>query len=324
MSLSILGIWTTVSIIGQLTSTTTVIDNTGRDTHAYLTQSWYSSVIWTLVGASAAIQRQNRSPTALIAPAVILIATVLATTNYGLFIQYDKLTTNNLNDANHILFSENAIITLFIAYAATPNRFKAVAFIGALYIIFAGGGRSSLFIGIVAFLFYESLLGSKTLSITYTIILIGASLFILNVDDSDLIKRMLFTDGLTTDDSFVGRIDQLEQGLGQLSEQALWGNVTLIATQTGNIGNYIHNILSAWQFYGLAGFILCLTNAYRSNAKMYLTCKQESASFNDSAFALILIYATISIILTKVVAFGTFWLALGYWTFAKPWNNSSK
>jgi hypothetical protein len=56
--------------------------------------------------------------------------------------------------------------------------------------------------------------------------------------------------------SFIGRYEQFKYGLEKLSESPLTGNYGGTLIDYGSLGNYIHNILSVWQAFGIITFLI--------------------------------------------------------------------
>jgi hypothetical protein len=128
-------------------------------------------------------------------------------------------------------------------------------------------------------------------------------------------SRMLLLKGIDSDTSAVGRNTVLLIGLSLFEKQILFGNTALLITEMGNIA-YIHNILSAWQFFGFLPFLMIIMMLIYSACKCIKVLKNRVMIKDPFVDFMLMftIYALISVLAVKVCFFVPFWLVIGYWS----------
>jgi len=310
--------WFVVSVIAQLAFTPAVVDQNGVDSHVYLVKVTIAMFIWFFAGAGSSFSEGLRGGELYVLLLVGLFLLVLKATNFGFFIPYDSLSGYvDSHEMNHLLLSEYMLIVCFFGYAVATPAVRVFLFAVISYILFAGGGRASFFIGVLSLVGYEFLfrywrLGFLLAGLALALAVVGG--FVVGAD-SAVIARMLVTEGVGADASFGGRFEQFLVGAGGFWHQALWGDISYFVVRLGGVGNYIHNFLSAWQFYGALGFLLYAALAVKAVNSMLIRSRMESIGWLDRVFSGLLIYSIVSVLLVKAVVFSTFWLTIGYWIF---------
>ena len=122
---------------------------------------------------------------------------------------------------------------------------------------------------------------------------------------------MLLSEG--EDGSLNARGDLFIKSLEHLPKSILYGDPTYIAYEAGSMGSYIHNILSMWQFFGLLPFILILVIYARALLIMKNRMEKGDLTVMEEFACMILIYSSVSIVLSKSVVFYWMWFSAGYW-----------
>jgi hypothetical protein len=233
-----------------------------------------------------------------------------------------------INQLSHLWLAQHVIIIFYLCYAVVRSLIlRVIIFSVMVCVLFVAGGRSSLFLGIISVIFFELainkgfsfrsritlisvfLLGAVTF-ITYVLITVGIEQF----------EKRLVLHGLQADGSWQEREHALDVGLSHLHDQILIGDPTLIAEYLGSMGLYIHNLLSAWQFFGFPFFVASVLVFVVGFKKMY---KLRMACFDSPMFtfkSLLLIYVATSMLITNFVGFNGFWLVMGLWL-ATPTRN---
>jgi hypothetical protein len=123
-------------------------------------------------------------------------------------------------------------------------------------------------------------------------------------------------DGVSNDFSALERKYFFKHGLTCLGEQILWGKSSVLVREYNDMGAYIHNILSAWQFFGFFPFLLLVGLTIRSVFKCSLILFSNRFRKNNFLKFMILltIYSIISILTVKYIFFFPFWFVIGFWS----------
>jgi len=117
--------------------------------------------------------------------------------------------------------------------------------------------------------------------------------------ESQAIRDILFLDGFGEDASFNARVQLYNEALPHLQA-------------TGYFGTYIHNLLSAWQFFGFFVFLgIALALLYCLHRAM--TTLKHNPTTTDVFGAFMVIYVIISMIVGKSVMYNLLWFVLGFW-----------
>ncbi len=292
-------------------------DEIGRFSHSFLIQNSIVVTTWFFAGASAVFCNQRLSRAYAILLLGILVFLVLIATGFGFVIPYSSFEEDGSFEVmNHLLLAEYMVFVGFLGYAASPNRFvKILTFFAFSYVMFSGGGRSSFLIGLFSMLVYEFLFGDKKFFfISVSFFLLALVLLFSQLDFSDpAVQRMLMADGLEKDGSYEGRYEQFQVGIENLWRQILFGDISLYVIKFNHLGNYMHNFLSVWQYYGLVVFLLLGYLVFESCRRMKKIMDSRCFFWIDAYFSIFLIYSVFSVLVSKYVGFGAFWYAIGYW-----------
>jgi len=310
------------AVAGQYAFVGSMNDLDGIDTFTFTFNMLANSVFWLFAGASMALCRLR---TSLLRALLLMLAVALivahATDESGLFVNYGKIIEESeLQRLSHLTVAEFAVFLIFISYVSA-RRLRVVVFLVGVAVLFSLGGRSSLYFTIFSVAVYEVLRGGvrlrvfgalTSLAIAIAILFFLALHFNLLDEDSKFVQQMLFTEGIVQDESYAERQYINSTALGMLTKQVLFGDPTLIASHYGYIGSYLHNLLSAWQFFGLPTFAVMVALLWASWKRMRVALA-ESPSPIVQVGSLLLIYTLVSVIFSKYVGFRFLWVSIGFW-----------
>lgn len=307
-----------VTVSFQIFSFENVLDEFGRASHGYLIQTTFVILAWFYAGGLVASKEWSKFarkwPIYLIFFSLLMM--VLLVTNFGLSIPYSSFQEDGAFEVmNHLLLAEYMLLICYAAYVFSGALYRPIVFFLMAYIMFAGGGRASFLIGIVSVFVYEYFYGERRVFWLICFLVFVLVLFVgTKVDFSDeAFQYMLFSSGVDQDNSYIGRVSQVEAGIGNLINQVFFGDVSFLVKRFNNLGSYIHNFISVWQFYGFFVFSLCLWLVFCATKKLSWALRSGRFSVMDSFFLLVFIYSIISVLFVKHVGFSSFWYALGYW-----------
>lgn len=312
--------WVSFASIAQILSTQDLVDLIGRSSHEYLLKTTLVVFTWFFAGAAAGFYRAESKNIGFALLLIALLFLVVNATSFGLTVQYANiLDSGGFENLNHLLLAEYMLIICYFGYFAAPLSLRFLFFLIISYILFAGGGRASFFLGIGSLLVYEALFGARRLALSMLLCAFLLLFLVTALGDDPIVSYMLLTGGLESDSSFAGRLYQFIDGVDALGGQIAWGDVSFFVKKFGSLGFYMHNFMSAWQFYGLVGMLIYLAVGVVSAIKMWLVLRY-STEYLDYVFAALLIYSLVGIVLVKFVGFGTFWFATGYWILKRPFR----
>lgn len=297
-------------------------DALGRRPQHMLIQQIFLAASWFFAGSAATMCPRVGHRWLNASLTFVLLGCVVYATNFGLSIPYaDLQDEGGFLTLNHLLLSEFMLLICFFSYVSSPAVLRPLVLLATAYILFAGGGRSSLLIGIGSLIIYEYLFAWRSLALFSTaIIALGVGLAAYLVDLGDpVFQYMLFSAGVENDASSVLRSEQFMAGVERLPSQALFGEASFLVKRFGDLGYYIHNILSAWQLFGLAVFLMLIGFLVRSALCLRSTMLNASTEV-DHFFAAVFIYASISALTVKYVGFSAMWYVLGYWMLRRDSN----
>lgn len=308
------------------------IDQNGVSSHDYTLSMWAFAMFYLFAGASCNRAKHSKSlVVALVLMGLALIPIVKAADG-GLLLMYWQIGINlGIEGFSHLNIAEWVVFLLIGAYAFAKPLLRPVIVVLALYCLFALQGRSSTFFTIVTFIVFGLLTqGKKSLYTWVGIAVVAAAAYaFLPIEqlfyeaDEKSIERMLLSQD-EEDGSLAGRSEVLGLSLGLLPKAAAFGDPTILAREMQQMGSYIHNILSMWQFFGLIPFLLLVYVIFISLIKMYKTIASKQYSVMDEMAALLLIYSTISVIAAKSIVFYWIWFSIGYWMLSYSYETHGK
>ena len=285
--------------------------------------------LWLLVGASVA--RFKAKPSNLIA--VLLMSALAAAVVLGVLnsegsftIEYWKLDiiAEDNDRLTHLTFGYLATLIYAMSYSFATSL-RPIIFVVGFLVLFPLDSRSAFFITVTAIIIFELLAGSRKIfaRLIVPVALIGVAIFtIVQLDvidfDDPRNRRMLLAEGVDDDLSAQARSDILQESLAALPSQFFIGDPAYVVRQTGDHGLFIHNLLSAWQFFGFPAFVMfivCLLAALRRARR---TVRQKQLDPVQMMGFIILIYIIIGVVVTHFVAHKLLWFSLGFWLLREP------
>lgn len=305
-----------ISILLQGILMIDAVDFLGRSSFLYVKTTYFIAVSWLLVGFVLSYASYERSNVRGIALALLAFFMVYYALDGGLVVSYMYLAQQGgLEALNHLFVGDGLIFIFFLAFSLVSNKYKLVVVTFGFVYLFMSGGRTALFLSIMAVYFYFIVCGggSRKYAVIFGLLISGLFMGIGQLsNENELIDRMLFRQGITSDDSFIGRLDFFYESVGALPRQFFYGDPSLIVLETGSIGAYAHNILSAWQFYGFFAFIFLLVSLIYCGVFIFKNFKSLERPI-EIFFILMFFYVFLCAVLSKFVGFYHLWMALGFW-----------
>lgn len=283
-------------------------------------------LVWFFCGSSIQFLKIDKSNMRSGLIIMLVFSLIFHALNGGLVVSYININSNNFNEnlISHLTTGDNVVILLLIAYGFAQQRMKLLIAPFIILILFSLGGRNALLTTVMAMLIFHISRRERNhilVILSPFLMAIGLLGVFYNSDlvNDELVSRMLFTEGLSSDASFIQRNQQIYEAAINLVAQAPIGNASLIVRQQGLFGGYSHNILSVWQLFGLVPLIILLFITLNATRYMWVRLK-EIASPLDEFASILLIYSVLCIFISRAIGFPCFWLAMGYWVVrsAKP------
>lgn len=300
-------------------------DINGRETFDFMMAIGSLSISWMLIGSIISdVQGFNKNQYYLISIVFFYILYLLSSSiNYTILVDYYYLTKLRADDIviQHLSLTEPLTYILFLFLALGYNKkTKYIYILLIVTVFFSLGGRTALFSLLLTLIFYE-VINSKMLNLLFKIVFvfiltISLSVFSLFDFESNIfIDKILLTKGLESDASYESRMELLLDFFEGFLSQFAIGNPNLLIYKYNNLGSYVHNILSVYQFYGFFTFSIVLYNIYYVSTKLFKHKIFLSKNSLDIFGVLMFIYAVLSLLTGKAVSFGPFWFILGFWLF---------
>lgn len=299
-----------------------IYDQDGRSVFEYTKGLIYTAYVWLLIGAAISNSRVRASlwmPFLLLGSCFWLLKMGAFG---GIFVDYNILSVlYGTERMSHLAIEDYVVFICMAAYILSPRVIKPVVFLGMLLLVIMCGGRSALFMSVLSIFLFEYKNKEYKLYKNYIYIVAFFSIVVvlsgIGLDYSDdSVRKMLLLDGLDSDLSKQERDVLLSGGFLSLQHQALIGDPNIIVSMFGTLGAYIHNIVSAWQFFGVFIFTLLIWCLIYSVKKMIFisdACGGKNGVVNFGV--LTLIYTVISVVFTKFVGFSFLWFSIGFWCF---------
>lgn len=300
------------------------ISSDGVEVVSTITTLTQVAVLWFLIGGVCS--NFDFKPSDLVA---LLIAFFIAlcmylATDENLTIPFQMIQAEaGVNSVSHLILEKHVILLLVFAFSMSV-RFKYVCVVLGLCSLFFMGGRTSLFV----FMMVSTLLLIKGNTVTGVFVIaifaiVAAVMFQYGVEvgfidlEAKAVREILFLEGVEEDSSFQGRVNLYKTSMPLLADQVWIGNYSLTVDRAGYFSGYIHNLLSAWQFYGLFVFlaiVCCLSYCVR---RMVYALKY-SGNPSDIFGGFLLVYVILSVVLAKYAAWHLLWFTLGFWLLRAP------
>lgn len=297
----------------------------GRSSLDYSIFIYVFGLVWFFLGAIFSISIGPRLPARL--PTIVfacLVILLIYGSSEGGRVNYSQLReANEIAVLSHLWITESAIVLFFLAYVQIkPAWLRLIFFVAIMSALFLVGGRSSFIFAAVALIVYEVLASeatAKSMLLRFLVVLgvFGGLVIVASTQvDEHVISRLLLTQGVQADGSWIERRNAVAVGAPLLWDQLLFGGPHLYVSALGNLGWYIHDIRSAWQFFGFPFFLgACALYAFAIRS---LWVGRERIK-RDEAYgfsALFLIFVALAMLNTVFIGSPWFWFAMGLW-FAK-------
>lgn len=303
------------ALLIQILTQEEVFDFLGKSSYVFPSLMLLVSMFWFSAGAMVSGVELNKSNLFSLLLVALVLSSLLSSLSGGLLISYSDLAEAGAEGVDHLVLTEMLLLVGIVSYVLSQGFVKYFVLLCVAFFVFSGGGRSTFYFGIGSIVLYEIFFGKERVRVLIAVGVISvlAAAVMLSADD-DLIHRMLFSEGLDGDGSFVERGQIFETGIAMLPGQFWYGNPGMIVSEFGVMGGYIHNLLSSWQFFGFFGFlaigVLVLKVVSRARPVL-LDCRSPI----DELGAISLVYAILGIVFAKYVGFVFLWFALGFWVF---------
>lgn len=296
-------------------------DLSGRSAIGAATLAGTYAVTWGLIGLSVSGSRLVKSDICAVLVMVGIGLVVLPNLAGGYVNLVALREETGIENLSHLWVSENIVFLFFLSYGLARSYLVKLALLVAVTVfLVAMLGRSSLFFTLAAVCVYELAFGDARGGARKAMIGVGFALLgfavMLGMQwyySEPILQKLFFKDGLAADASFEARSQLLSLGLFHLRDQLWIGNPTILATEMGSVGAYIHNILSVWQIFGLFAFILLLLLVFVAVFRMFDLMRNARGSALFDVGAMLMIYSVLSVFTTKHGAFWCLWFAVGFW-----------
>lgn len=292
-------------------------DGFGRNSILYIFNILLVSVMWWGIGFNLANLKIKRNYLLSFFIFLFLLVCIGLNVNSGYLVDYYYIRTmHNDYTLTHLSVGDYVVFLLIFLGLFSRLNFILWAVISSVLIIFFGG-RSSFYFMIISFLLigFLNLIKYKKVKYSYIfyasfslITLLLVLIYFFNeskILENNLISRMLLVGGLDNDFSINERKYIFSKSLENLIYQMPFGDASFIANTFGNMGNYIHNVLSVWQFYGFTAFVIILIIMIR----LSILINKVNPYIN-----ILLCYTLLCLIFSKQINFYLFWLVVGFFS----------
>jgi hypothetical protein len=301
-----------------------LFDSLGRSSFEFTKMLFIVSMLWMLTGfaiVNAHIKKSN-----MIAIVILLMVSGLIVSNLSdsMLISYADLTKESESEfaINHLAISDYILFMLYFAYSISSGSTKSLIFFMTPIIMFSLGGRAAFFLGTCSIIMVEFLYNNLKMTFFQLLFTIGILIFLTTLFSKMFLnvgaERMLLVYGIAKDGSFIERTETFWVSIQELSNQVWYGDPGFLIRQFGSIGYYIHNGLSAWQFYGFGFFMVFVVAILVSIKRFWMNRQQVFHASFDVFKSLILVYGVLSIIFAKFIGFFFIWFSIGLWLGHSP------
>jgi hypothetical protein len=291
-------------------------DQFGRSAQAFALQTLLLNISWFAVGISLAkadFSARNFWAVAILTALLWLVGRNLAD---GEVISYQTLEEQGVEGIDHLLLSEMLLLVGYYCYATSSGIVRSAAIFAIAAILFAGGGRATFYIGVTSVLAYDLLTASASRRILMVSAIAGLAAYLVTtgLNGSESLERMLFSSGFTADASYAEREEIANKSYAALAQQMYFGDPALIVQTNGTVGAFIHNLLSAIQFYGAIPFAIACALLLRMAWTALRNARSSNRADPSTVFGVIsALYACLGILTSKHIGFPFFWIAAGFW-----------
>jgi O-antigen ligase len=177
-------------------------------------------------------------------------------------IQFYELEEEGSGVVSYQGFARSAlVISILLLCFINDIYLRYIIIIASIFVLFFLGSRSDLYAFIffvVLFLMVLSIINIKWLFLVIGGLIAIAIFVSFNLEWLNTSRQFELMD-LSQSTSWLGRKDLQDIALRQIADSPLFGYFGGDIVDTGGIGRYVHNVLSAWVTYGLFGFLLYTT-----------------------------------------------------------------
>ena len=248
----------------------------------------------------------------------LLLFEIGSSLNDGLVLNFNLLAQSRSTEVkfDHLTIGEPAAILIFLSLSFAPRSIKYLLFLIGAACLFALGGRTALLVYMLTWFIYKIICREKIFLISLDVVaLVTIAVIFYNIlggVDDDLVGRMLFSEGLDQDFSNIERNEYFHGGLRALPDQMPIGDPTFLVRKYNYTGSYIHNIFSAWQYYGFIVFVGLVFAIFYVWKYISINIKSLDGVLDEFAIRLF-VFSALSLMVGKSINFGLIWLSLGYW-----------
>lgn len=312
---------TAVALVGQKALGMDVIDQENVSSWSYTFFMWVFNVFHFFAGASCHRVKQKKSNTVAVVFLLFVAVPLWFALDGKLFLDYYQMRIDLENPSfSHLYISEWCVFLFICAYGFSHGALRPVVIVITFVCLFSLQGRSSTFLAFSSMLMFLFLLDGKRAILTSVGIVLTAALVfwlapvneILLDSNTGKLERMILTDNVN-DSSAEGRSQIMQMSAKHLPNSILFGDPTFIAEEAHRMGSYMHNGLSMWQFFGLLPFLLMVVILVRANLSMWRRIRAGNLTVMEEIASVLLIYVSVSVLLSKSINFYWLWFAMGYW-----------
>lgn len=292
-----------------------IYDYRGRYSLDYIFSFSLGISAWLVVGASSFfVFKKTKWAFFILAAVVVLFLVKLK--GFGV-INHGSVTLEKGAYYTHLISSTYIFYIIFMCHVVLKNSLNYILIFFSGLILYMTGGRADLiiyFLTIISYGFFVER-GKNFLIGCFLGSIIGLFLFIflsslVNDNLSADTIRMLNVLTFSNDDSYVERNIFFEESFEDLFGFIVISDPNYLILKYNDLGKYIHNIFSLWQFYGfvffsyIVGLILLILN------KIVLVRDKKDPAFLFGFF--LFIFSLLSVLFAKSIFYYPFWFSIGY------------
>lgn len=297
------------------------VDRFGRHALTYVADLLKSCFFWSFVGVIVAYGYLRQSAFLSLLMIIACIIMLFSGASGGILVDYQALSiAHNVEELTHLNLEDYVVFLCILSYVIAPKYLKPLIALLVVFALFMVGGRAALFSMVLSILIFEWFIWKKKVLVIYFILflvlMVFSSFISVYIDFSnDYVRRILVLDGIVGDASTQGRAEIWQESVYYLYQQFLIGNPSIIINSLGSLGEYIHNLLSLWQFFGFFAFafVVFLLFYFCRHILKEINQKNEDKTIDLGAF--ILIYTLINVCFAKYVGFPFLWIMIGFGCF---------
>ncbi len=294
-------------------------DYMGRGGVFTITKYCYGIFAWFVIGGGLAISIKTLSVNRNFVFLTFILFLLFLFKSRGLNpLDYQDLNTDNVR-VDHLVLGFFLVYLIVNSHSQAKGWWILVVFLMNALVLIMSGGRSDFFMYICSAFIFNFIFDKNKVKLATASLIIFITIFF-------LIFSPLFGVGITdrldgfdrfnnldaNDSSVLARNQILIENLKDLRHEIFISDPNYLIKKHGNLGQYIHNILSAWQSYGLIFFLL-ISYISLSNLLFLYKHKNNLMKTRVGRFGVfIFIFCFLSILLSKSIYYYPFWFALGF------------